>query len=140
MKVRHSKAFTLIELLIVVVIIGILAGIVLAVLNPAQQQLRARQGVFQSNMNKVCTALYACAASTTNVAYCSGANSAATHAAIGAQDPTGTPPTSTYVASVQGGNTVQIIGTFGTCTRTCSYNFTNSTVAAGTYTGCIVGE
>lgn len=56
MKKLGYKGFTLIELLIVIVIIGILAGVVLQILNPARQQNRARDGVTRSNMNKLALA------------------------------------------------------------------------------------
>ena len=48
--------FTLIELLIVIVIIGILAGVVIGVLNPIQQQNRARDATFRSSLNKMALA------------------------------------------------------------------------------------
>lgn len=49
----QSSGFTLIELLIVIVIIGILAGVVIGVLNPVQQQNRARDASFRSSLNKM---------------------------------------------------------------------------------------
>lgn len=48
-----QKGFTLVELLIVIVIIGILAGVVIAVIDPVQQQNRAKDAGVQSSMNKV---------------------------------------------------------------------------------------
>lgn len=56
MKKLGYKGFTLIELLIVIVIIGILAGVVLQILNPAKQQRRARDGVTKSAMEKLALA------------------------------------------------------------------------------------
>lgn len=53
MTTRNQKGFTLIELLIVIVIIGILAGIVITILNPVKQQNRARDGVIVATMNKI---------------------------------------------------------------------------------------
>ena len=47
-----SRGFTLIELLIVIVIIAILAGLVLGVLNPIQQQNRARDATVNSSITK----------------------------------------------------------------------------------------
>lgn len=41
---QSKRAFTLIELLIVVVIIGILSGVILVVLNPARFNAKARDG------------------------------------------------------------------------------------------------
>ncbi len=49
----EAKGFTLIELLIVIVIIGILAGVLMAVINPAKQQNRARDANVIATINKV---------------------------------------------------------------------------------------
>ena len=53
MKKLNQKGFTLIELLIVIVIIGILAGVVLQILDPAKQQRRAHDGVTKATMEKM---------------------------------------------------------------------------------------
>ena len=58
---RNTLGFTLIELLIVIVIIGILAGVVISIINPAQVQRKAREATMRANVDKYCTALYACA-------------------------------------------------------------------------------
>ncbi|MBU1132811.1 MAG: prepilin-type N-terminal cleavage/methylation domain-containing protein [Patescibacteria group bacterium] len=50
---KSQKGFTLIELLVVIVIIGILAGVLIAVINPARQQNRARNGVIKATIQKV---------------------------------------------------------------------------------------
>jgi len=47
-----DSGFTLIELLIVIVIIAILAGLVIGVLNPVQQQNRARDATVKSSISK----------------------------------------------------------------------------------------
>lgn len=60
--VTDSKGFTLIELLIVIVIIGILAGVLIAVIDPAAQQNRARDANVQATMNKFALAINAYAA------------------------------------------------------------------------------
>lgn len=52
-RLQNSRGFTLIELLIVIVIIGILAGVLIAIINPAQQQNRARDANVKATMNKV---------------------------------------------------------------------------------------
>ena len=57
---NKKAAFTLIELLIVIVIIGILAGVVLAVINPAQQITRAKQSVIRGAIVKACLAHKSC--------------------------------------------------------------------------------
>lgn len=56
----HNYAFTLVELLVVVVIIGILAGLTLAVINPAVQRQRASEAVMRGQLSKVCGMLAAC--------------------------------------------------------------------------------
>ena len=48
-----QKGFTLIELLIVIVIIGILAGVLISVIDPVSQQNRARDAGIEASMNKV---------------------------------------------------------------------------------------
>lgn len=48
-----NKGFTLVELLIVVVVVGILAGVVLVVLNPSKQQNVAKEATSRSNLEKL---------------------------------------------------------------------------------------
>lgn len=50
---NHTKGFTLIELLIVVTLIGILSGIVIAVINPTVLANRAKDGVRAGNIAKI---------------------------------------------------------------------------------------
>lgn len=114
----NDKGFTLIELLIVIVIIGILAGIVLSVINPAQQQAKAREAVLRSNVNKVCLAMFACANTqdgTAAVAACD------THPELGTNDPSGTPTGSSYAFTAASPN-LTVSGTLGACTYECSIN------------------
>jgi len=47
------NAFTLIELLIVIVIIGILAGVLIAVMDPTKQQNRAKDAVTKASISKL---------------------------------------------------------------------------------------
>lgn len=57
---KKSQGFTLIELLLVIAIIGILAGVILAVINPLQQQRKAQEGVASSAVSKACLAVAGC--------------------------------------------------------------------------------
>lgn len=50
---QKQKGFTLIELLIVIVIIGILAGVLIAVINPVAQQNRAKDANVKASISKV---------------------------------------------------------------------------------------
>lgn len=49
---RNQKGFTLIELLIVIVIIGILASVLISVIDPTSQQNRARDAGIEAALNK----------------------------------------------------------------------------------------
>lgn len=60
---RKRKGFTLIELLIVVMILGILAGVVVVVINPGRTKGKAQEGVLKSQMSKLAGALEAYRAS-----------------------------------------------------------------------------
>jgi len=52
-KNKSSKAFTLIELLVVITIIGILAAVVVGIIDPEEKQNMAHDGVSKAIMNKV---------------------------------------------------------------------------------------
>ena len=52
-KIKSLKAFTLIELLVVITIIGILAAVVVSIIDPEGKQNMAHDGVSKSIMNKV---------------------------------------------------------------------------------------
>ncbi len=68
--IKTSSGFTLIELLIVIVIIGIMAGIVLLLINPARQQRKSKETILKANTNKLCLALYACSTTAGDVTQC----------------------------------------------------------------------
>jgi prepilin-type N-terminal cleavage/methylation domain-containing protein len=55
----NNKAFTLIEILIVVSIIGILSAVLISVLNPARQRNRAAEVVNGESIRKIATAVEA---------------------------------------------------------------------------------
>ena len=50
---RFSQGFTLIEMLIVIVIIGILSVVLINIIDPETQMSRARDGVLTSSINKL---------------------------------------------------------------------------------------
>jgi len=89
---KSFPSFTLIELLIVIAIIGILAGVVLAVIDPAKQRRKSKESVMQANLAKACLALVACKTSSTTMdtATCD------TWPEIGATNPSGTPTGANY--------------------------------------------
>jgi prepilin-type N-terminal cleavage/methylation domain-containing protein len=118
-----SKAFTLIELLIVIVIIGILAGAVIAVINPAQMQRKAREAVMRTNVEKGCLALNACGSTSDAIAGCD------TPAELGLTLASITAPTGAEYTLPVTATTVKFVGTMGTCTYTCTYDFSSASPA-----------
>lgn len=143
--INHKKGFTLIELLLVVVIIGILAGIVIAIINPARMQRRSRESVMLSNVEKVCIAIFSCGSASGAVTSCDDAtgaeagvnlaqlNNGATNATRVA---TSVPPFAFYGIG-SAGNVITVTGNLpgsaaaggngalGTaaCNMTCTYDF-----------------
>ena len=126
----YQKGFTLIELLIVIVIIGILAGLLVTVINPAQQQMKAREAVLRANVEKGCLGLHACGSTTDD------ANNCDTKAEVGLRAIDGSPTGSTYYltdagtpgdadssANAAATATVHYRGLAGTCRFQCAYDF-----------------
>lgn len=70
MKTARKNAFTLIELLIVIAIIGVLAAVVLIAINPARRMAQARDSGRKSDIGQMATALQAYF--TTNSSYPAG--------------------------------------------------------------------
>lgn len=56
----RRRAFTLIEILIVLALLGILVGIVVLVIDVPMQRKRARQAVGRENIAKACSAFTGC--------------------------------------------------------------------------------
>lgn len=121
-----KSSFTLIELLIVIVIIGILAGVVLSVLNPAKAQRKSAESVLKANVNKLCLAMFACFSTTATLSSCNNFNG------IGITNPAGTPANSSYSISDSSSWTIPpasiyvlVIGTLpagsGSEGKICSY-------------------
>ncbi|MFH1565774.1 MAG: prepilin-type N-terminal cleavage/methylation domain-containing protein [bacterium] len=111
----NKKGFTLIELLIVIAIIGILAGILIAVINPAQQRLKANQAVMRSSVSKACLAAVACVTSS-STGNCTNVTFATLGVDLNINQPTG----ASYAPVVAGGALTGITGTMGTCVVTCN--------------------
>ena len=92
---KNEQGFTLIELLIVIVLIGILSGVLLAVIQPGAQRARAQEAVAKANLDKIRMAMLACISARQNPL-----NSCISFEGIGANDPSGEPtPSVTYVVS-----------------------------------------
>ena len=111
-----QKGFTLIELLIVIVILGILAGVVLSVINPGRQQTKAKNAVLRSSVEKMCITLHACSNSTLNATRCD------TFAKMGLTVPAA-PVGAGYTVTPSpalSGDTLTVRGTLGTCVITCT--------------------
>jgi len=148
-KSKAASGFTLIELLIVIVIIGILAGVLITVINPARQQTRARETVLRSTVEKGCLALHACGSTSAD------ANTCDTKDEIGVLGVDGTPTGATYYltdsatpgdadssANTAVGANVIYRGLLGTCRFQCNYDF-GATTAGGivipTGSTCLIG-
>lgn len=139
-----SSGFTLIELLIVIVIIGIMSGALIAVINPATQQRRAKESVLRANVDKLCVTMMGCAAARSDPATsCITTGASFTYPAtvnaawttwmgqVGANNPGGPSP-STYTATYAA-PTITIAGTTTNQAVTCSYSCTyNTTTGAAT--------
>lgn len=158
-----SRGFTLIELLLVIVIIGILAGLVLAVINPARQQRKSREAILKSNTNKICFALFTCASSAQDISLCNDFSASKVAVDItelrgAAQTGPTQPASSRSATSIPGystynmtetADTITITGNLpgtgagssgaaGSCDFTCSYNFlTGDAQSIQTGSGCL---
>ena len=152
---NHKKGFTLIELLLVVVIIGILAGIVIAIINPARMQRRSKEAVLRANLDKICVALFNCGTLTGDPSSCDTFVGGEVDADVTVLNSNGTvsspaanavPPYAFYSLGLSG-STVTATATLpssastggsgaksatAACSFSCSYNFTTGASTAVT--------
>jgi prepilin-type N-terminal cleavage/methylation domain-containing protein len=111
-----ERGFTLIELLVVIAIIGILMGIVVAVINPATILIRSRQSVAKANVARVCEAARACYAAMNRDSLCDS------DAEIGVTFPSGVSIDASY----------NVVATRDSCTYTCDISDTGGVTQSGT--------
>lgn len=123
---KFERGFTLIELLIVIVIIGILAGVLIAVINPAQQQNRARDANVIATMNKA-----ALSAEAFNSAY----GRAATGAEFIAGVQNGCPRGQTWSGTACTG-TITAGSGCGAADNFCLFGVTGNALPVGGTAGC----
>lgn len=118
---KDKSGFTLIELLIVIAVIGILAAVLISVLDPGAQRTRANETVLRSNVDKLCLAWGACNSSSSTGA----ATACDTATELGVTLPTvPTGATYSYTSS-------RWQGVLGTCTVFCDAT-TNIPTLSGT--------
>jgi prepilin-type N-terminal cleavage/methylation domain-containing protein len=92
-----KRGFTLVELLIVIIIIAVLAGIVLVTLDPAAQRARAGATTMKANVAAVCRAQALCL-----VESATGGPGCDEYSEIGIPDPSGNPTGSAYTIDTTG--------------------------------------
>ena len=132
-RLSSEKGFTLVELLIVIVIIGLLAGVTLSIINPQRQFRRSGEGSARAVAQKACMALTGCGNSTLTLANC---NSLLEIGAISPGVPTTVTPS---VAGTVVTLTTAYTGYGSTCNFTCGYDFgTSLPVAFAVGATCII--
>jgi len=105
-----NRGFTLIELMIVVVIVGILCGLVISIINVSSIRRKANETVLKSNLSRVCLAWMVCKVSPKDTA----SIACDTESKLNAVLPT-TPQNSVYTF-----NNNRWEGTIDTCTYACN--------------------
>jgi len=83
---KKTSGFTLIELLVVIVLIGVLSGILMAVIQPGIQRTRAEETVARTNLDKLRLAMASCISTRTDPI-----NSCTTFEDLATNNPSGEP-------------------------------------------------
>lgn len=116
----NDKAFTLVELLIVVALISVLSSITFLIINPSNLIKKSREAVLKSNMSKLCSALFSCATYKGNAAECAGSFNS-----IGVTQPTEPAGASYNPPRITSGGVVEIVGSLDSCVYRCGFDFVN---------------
>ncbi|MBN1162680.1 type II secretion system protein [Patescibacteria group bacterium] len=139
----RKNGFTLVEILVVITVIGILASILVSLIDPNRQSQRANEAVVRSMTETMCYALKACGASEVDARRCNSWDD------INVTYPPNPPEGSIFTLTESAATadaTITISGAIPTldgsalCEFQCVYNFSDATVMdlAQVGTNCII--